>query len=29
MERPVFNYDESSDTLYVSFFPGEKGTEID
>jgi len=29
MERPVFNYDEGSDTLYVSFFPGEKATGIE
>ena len=29
MERPVFNYDEMSDTLYVSFAPGEKATGIE
>ena len=26
---PVFNYDEMSDTLYVSFAPGEKATGIE
>ncbi len=25
----IFNYDEASDTLYVSFFPGEQGTGIE
>ena len=29
METPTFNYDEMSDTLYVSFAPGEKGTGIE
>ena len=29
MAEPVFNYDEISDTLYVSFEPGEKGTGIE
>lgn len=29
MREPVFNYDEISDTLYVSFEPGEKGTGIE
>jgi uncharacterized protein YuzE len=29
MERPVINYDEISDTLYVSFSPGEKATGIE
>ena len=29
MTAPSFNYDEISDTLYVSFFPGEKATGID
>lgn len=29
MERPIFNYDETSDTLYVSFSPGEKATGIE
>ena len=29
MEQSNFNYDELSDTLYVSFFPGEKGTGIE
>ncbi len=29
MRRPVFNYDEISDTLYVSFAPGEKATGIE
>ncbi|RMD98933.1 MAG: DUF2283 domain-containing protein [Calditrichaeota bacterium] len=27
--RPKFNYDEMSDTLYVSFKPGEKATGIE
>lgn len=27
--EPVFNYDEVSDTLYVSFAPGEKATGIE
>jgi uncharacterized protein YuzE len=27
--EPVFNYDEVSDTLYVSFKPGEKATGIE
>ncbi len=27
--KPVFNYDEMSDTLYVSFAPGEKATGIE
>ncbi len=27
--RPKFNYDEMSDTLYVSFRPGEKATGIE
>ena len=26
MVEPVFNYDEMSDTLYISFSPGEKAT---
>lgn len=29
MARPVFNYDETSDTLYISFEPGEKATGIE
>ena len=29
MSRPIFNYDEPSDTLYVSFAPGEKATGIE
>ena len=29
MTEPVFNYDEVSDTLYVSFSPGEKATGIE
>ena len=29
MEKPNFNYDEVSDTLYVSFEPGEKATGIE
>lgn len=29
MEPFEFNYDELSDTLYISFFPGEKGTGIE
>jgi len=29
MTEPIFNYDEISDTLYVSFSPGEKATGIE
>ena len=29
MEEPKFNYDETSDTLYVTFEPGEKATGIE
>jgi uncharacterized protein YuzE len=29
MIRPIFNYDELSDTLYVSFAPGEAATGIE
>jgi len=29
MTKPIFNYDEPSDTLYVSFAPGEKATGIE
>ena len=29
METPHFNYDEPSDTLYISFAPGEKATGIE
>ncbi len=29
MKQPIFNYDEMSDTLYVSFAPGEKATGIE
>ncbi len=29
MATPIFNYDEMSDTLYVSFAPGEKATGIE
>ena len=29
MPTPIFNYDETSDTLYVSFIPGEKATGIE
>ncbi len=29
MTKPVFSYDELSDTLYVSFAPGEKATGIE
>jgi uncharacterized protein YuzE len=29
MTGPIFNYDEVSDTLYVSFAPGEKATGIE
>lgn len=29
MNKPNFNYDEISDTLYVSFEPGEKATGIE
>ena len=29
MTQPIFNYDEVSDTLYVSFAPGEQATGIE
>jgi len=29
MTKPVFNYDETSDTLYISFTPGETATGIE
>ena len=29
MSKPVFKYDESSDTLHISFSPGEKATGIE
>ncbi len=29
MTKPIFSYDEISDTLYVSFEPGEKATGIE
>ncbi len=29
MKEPTFNYDEMSDTLYVSFEPGQKATGIE
>jgi len=29
MTQPIFNYDEVSDTLYVSFAPGEEATGIE
>lgn len=29
MPQPIFNYDEVSDTLYVSFAPGEQATGIE
>ena len=29
MSEPIFNYDEMSDTLYVSFSPGEDATGIE
>ncbi len=29
MSEPIFNYDETSDTLYVSFEPGVTGTGIE
>jgi len=29
MNEPIFNYDEMSDTLYVSFSPGENATGIE
>lgn len=29
MNEPIFNYDEESDTLYVSFAPSERGTGIE
>lgn len=29
MEQPIYNFDEASDTLYISFCPGEKATGIE
>ncbi len=29
MTEPIYNYDEDSDILYISFSPGEKGTGIE
>ena len=29
MTKPSFNYDEMSDTLYISFEPGEKATGVE
>ncbi|MDE0481529.1 MAG: DUF2283 domain-containing protein [Candidatus Poribacteria bacterium] len=29
MDQPIFNYDEISDTLYISFAPGEQATGIE
>jgi uncharacterized protein YuzE len=29
MTKPIFNYDELSDTLYISFIPNTKGTGIE
>jgi uncharacterized protein YuzE len=29
MAKPVFNYDEMSDTLYISFAPGENATGVE
>ena len=29
MTQPIFNYDEDSDTLYISFAPGEAATGIE
>ena len=29
MKEPIFNYDETSDTLYVAFEPGEKATGVE
>ena len=29
MTQPIFNYDEISDTLYISFAPGDQGTGIE
>ena len=29
MDKPIFNYDEISDTLTISFFPGEAATGIE
>jgi uncharacterized protein YuzE len=29
MDKPTFNYDQTSDTLYVSFAPGEMATGIE
>lgn len=29
MSDPIYNYDETSDTLYISFAPGEKATGIE
>ncbi|MDE0638186.1 MAG: DUF2283 domain-containing protein [Candidatus Poribacteria bacterium] len=29
MTQPIFNYDEASDTLYISYAPGEQATSIE
>lgn len=29
MDQPIFNYDEVSDTLYISYAPGEQATGIE
>ena len=29
MDKPTFNYDEASDTLYISFKPGQQATGIE
>ena len=29
MDQPIYNFDEASDTLYISFCPGEKTTGIE
>lgn len=29
MKEPIFNYDEISDTLYISFWPGESATGVE
>ena len=29
MDQPIYNFDEASDTLYISFYPGEEATGIE
>ena len=29
MDQPIYNFDEASDTLYISFCPGEEATGIE